>query len=140
MKIYFITGDAEFFKTNKTEKPNHLSDDFSSLPDFPKDKVIIDDFNYHPSKYVDELIETFDYYSKKDKSVVFVSFNNILFDALRVLVKRGKIKHQDVFIYERIGDQWNESIINSDGRLLDYPKTFEVWESFLMELLSFKSE
>jgi len=139
MKIYFITGDAEFF-CKYMDHFDFAKSMMQSLPDFPKDKVIIDDFNYHPSKYADELIKTFDYYSKKDKSVVFVSFNNILFDALRVLVKLGKIKHEDVFIYERIGDQWNESIINSDGRLLDYPKTFEVWESFLMELLSVKSE
>jgi hypothetical protein len=140
MKVYFITGDAEFFKNKKTTKH-----DFSSLlelPDFPKEKVIINEFqnNYHPSEYVDELIKALDYYEPKRKSIVFVSFDLILFDSLRVLVKRGKIDPEDLFIYERVRvqgkDQWDHHLIDNDGRIIgSFPKVFNVIDYLLMEML-----
>jgi hypothetical protein len=137
MKVYFITGDVEFFKNKKTTKRNFSS--LFELPDFPREKVVlINEFQnkYHPSEYVDELIKALDYYEPKGKSMVLVSFDLIIFDSLRVLVKRGKILPEDVFIYERIGDRWDHHLINPDGRIGDsFPKVFDVLDSLLMEML-----
>jgi hypothetical protein len=76
-------------------------------------KVLIDDYKSHM------------------KEVIYVSTSNIII-ALRVLVKRGTIKHTDI-IFEFNGEIIT---INSYGKMSHYPDGFIDWnELFLDELL-----
>jgi hypothetical protein len=144
MKVYFVTGDVNFFKdVTKFDRDQNYGtpNPWQSLSGLPDGKVVMLDVHCHPANTIQVLIDLLDCVEKQNSNLVLVSFDLLLFDALRVLVNRGKVSKDNVFIYERVGNQWNQMFINPDGRVAeDFPKVFNIYEDMLMEILKIKGE
>lgn len=136
MKIEVVSGQpnapiGEFFK--KLLEENGLSEDRvldKMYIKFPEYRII------HPTTLQQEIREVVAQHIKDDKDLFVLTYNDHVFNAIRLEIKKHKFKNGRLYNVMTNGDS-SVSLIDEDGRLSAWVDgIFDTWDNALTELLT----